>query len=142
MPNSVSTYTLFTDELYRRYIWIQSSPSSRIVIGTGYSGTSQAQYLVFPTFALNTTVIYNLEYNLEGQPANFYINNILKATFSTLIAARQDNKGAAKTYFGFHADYGNNLNGIIYEIIIINRILKTNERTNTYNFLKTRWNVP
>jgi hypothetical protein len=144
MPDSVSLYTLFTDELYRRYIYIQSYSSPRIRIGAGYSETQAlTAYLVFPTFfPLNTTVIYNLEYNLVGQPANFYINNILKATFTTQIATNQDNKGAAETYFGFHANYGYNLNGNIYEIIIINRILKTNERTNTYNFLKTRWNVP
>ena len=142
MPNSTSTYMLFSDDKICRGMWITSSPSSRITIVRGQSGSESTAHFVFNTFVLDTTVIYNLEYNLVGNPGNFYINNILKASFTTLIADSLDNLGAAKTHFGFHANYGYNLNGKIYEIIIINRLLKTNERTNVYNLLKTKWNVP
>ena len=130
-----SFYYLWTDTQLYRSLTIYSDNTIRFK--NGFEGSTS----IANTYPLNTTIIYNLEYNLVGLPGNFYINNISQVTFTTLIATSPISSFGSATYFGGYA-LSNSIIGEIYEIIIIDRLLTTTERTKIYNLLKAKWNVP
>jgi hypothetical protein len=81
-------------------------------------------------------------YNSSGLNGAFYINNNILLNFSSLSVS-----GTTNTFFGSIDDdtaYNTTpatIDGIIYEIIIINRLLTPTERTNIYTTLNTKWMV-
>lgn len=108
-----------------------------LYVGTGDGAAASPSY----SFPINTTVIVNCEYNSSGLGGNFYINNTSITGFTSLAAS-----GTTSTFFGSlnaSATYTTagaaSVDGIIYEIIIINRLITATERTNIYNLLNTRW---
>jgi hypothetical protein len=125
-----TTLTLWMDINADRRLVINSSLSIIINVGIG------PQYTI-PNYTvpINTVIIINCEYDSVGQPGNFYINNELLLSFTSL---SQSGAPSSSTYIGYNGS-GNSFIGIIYEIIIINRLLTDTERRNTYNILKTKW---
>jgi hypothetical protein len=72
----------------------------------------------------------------------YYINNILKSTFTTLIAKEPNHIVTRPASFGYRSvSNWYHLRGIIYEIIVINRSLTDTERRNIYNLLCVKWNI-
>ena len=130
VPANNNYYLISGFTLYRS---ITMYPDNTIQITYGYGGSSR----VTNPISLNTTSIYNLEYNSVNEPGKFFINDILKLSFTSLTAGGT----SLPTYIGNY-NYSGTIIGNIYEIIIINRLLTDTERTNIYNILKTKWNVP
>jgi len=134
-PTGTESHILWTDSQSYRSLSINSNNIINFTHGYGDSTN-----ITNPFINTNTTVIYNLEYNLVGQPGNFYINNISRSSFTTLIAANPTLQGTSTTYFG-NNNLSNSIKGDIFEIIVINRLLTDIERTNIYTLLKAKWNV-
>ena len=103
---------------------------SSLMIGRGDGGAEFPNY----SFPINQTVIVNCEYNSPGQTGYFFINNTSLTTFSNLTAS-----GDTTTEFGSNGGGSTSIDGIIHEILIINRILPTTERTNIYNALLAKY---
>jgi hypothetical protein len=110
-----------------------------LYVGRGDGAAEQPSY----SFPINTTVVVNCEYNSSGLNGAFYINNNILVNFSSLGVS-----GTAQTFFGSigaDASYTSSgsatVDGIIYEIIIIDRLLTSTERTNIYTTLNTKWMV-
>ena len=87
--------------------------------------------------------VLNCEYNSSGLTGNFYVNNTSITSFSSLPAS-----GTTNTFFGsisadtsYSSAGSGTIDGIIYEIIIINRLLTSTERTNIYTTLNTKWMI-
>lgn len=121
---------------YDRTLIMYASSGTTHYVGRGDGGTAYATY----TFTANTTVIVNCEYNTSGQTGGFYINNSLNTSFSSLSP-----NGTTNTVFGaMNASAGqysgaSGITGDMYEIIIVNRLLTSTERTNIYNYLNQKW---
>lgn len=113
---------------------------TRLYVGRGDGGATTPFY----SFPINTTVVVNCEYNSSGLTGNFYVNNTSITSFSSLPAS-----GTTNTFFGsintgttYNGPTGSaTVDGIIYEIIIINRLLTSTERTNIYTTLNTKWMI-
>lgn len=113
---------------------------TRLYVGRGDGGAATPFY----SFPINTTVVVNCEYNSSGLTGNFYVNNTSITSFSSLPAS-----GTTNTFFGsintgttYNGPTGSaTVDGIIYEIIIINRLLTSTERTNIYTTLNTKWMI-
>lgn len=113
--------------------------NSSLMVGRGDGGAAFPSY----SFPINTTVVVNCEYNSSGSTGNFFVNNTSITSFSSLPAS-----GTTNTFFGSigpDASYSSTgsatIDGIIYEIIIINRLLTSTERTNIYTTLNTKWMI-
>ncbi len=123
------------------YMWVDSTlnmtrafiinPTSTITINYG----SIISAVINFTFDINSIYIVNCEYDTAGSARNgyFWINNILKATFTCGTGT------FFSTWFGSYSSAGNQLTGAIYEIIIINKVLSVTERNNIYDFLIVKW---
>jgi hypothetical protein len=134
-----------------RWLWSQSSQINNVggrtlilytssgtqhLVGNGYSFIKSNF-----NFSENNVYVVNCEYNTNGLTGKFYVNNQLDKSFTSYTPY-----GAINTVFGAmnnKADtYVNTPTGItgdIYEIIIINRLLTSTERTNIYNYLDSKW---
>lgn len=113
---------------YGRSIFLRNSPNL-LYIGTG----DTVVVSITNPFTINTTYIVNCEYNnLEEKNGKFYLNNINLITFTC----------EAVTQGTITTSFCKSMISIYYEIIVIDRLLTTTERTKIYNHLKTKWNVP
>ena len=113
---------------YGRSIFLRNSPNL-LYIGTG----DTVVVSITNPFTINTTYIVNCEYNnLEEKNGKFYLNNINLITFTC----------EAVTQGTITTSFCKSMISIYYEIIVIDRLLTTTERTKIYNHLKNKWNVP
>jgi hypothetical protein len=137
-----------------RYLWSTTINNQYFSRSLCMSKDSHGDYLIpltstaaIPyTFPLNITTIVNAEYRLVGSRHQIYVDNILQtnpmtrdwsgSTTSTFFGA----KNGTPTNNGDRDDLSS-LNGIIYEIIVINRSLTDTERRNIYNLLCVKWNI-
>ena len=92
-------------------------------------------------FVPNNIYVINCEYNTNGATGGFYVNNELLTSFSSLSP-----NGTTNTFFGAKdasaevASKGpRGITGYIYEIIIIDRLITSSERTNIYDYLNYKW---
>ena len=113
--------------------------NSSLMVGRGDGSAEFPSY----SFPINTIVVVNCEYNSSGLTGNFYVNNTSITSFSSLPAS-----GTTNTFFGsisadtsYSSAGSGTIDGIIYEIIIINRLLTSTERTNIYTTLNTKWMI-
>jgi len=113
--------------------------SDNIIIIDGFSNALSINYL----FNTNTIYVVNCEYIYDTRrTGSFWINNNLKGTWNLTVPFGLEPDGPFQTIFGASNNSGlSSFIGIIYEIIIIDRILKDFERRNIYNHLNTRWNI-
>jgi hypothetical protein len=102
-----------------------------LYIGRGDGNDVSPTKYIFP---INSIVIVNCEYNSPGQTGYFFINNTNLVNFSNLAVA-----GSMTTEFGSNGGGDTSIDGIIHEILIINRILQTTERTDIYNALLAKY---
>ena len=147
MPITVTNYNNFANAWA---LWVNQDAgrlilisNGKIHIGKGYGTGNFSNDIVSidKTSLLNTIEIYHIEYNIVSKPGKFYINNILQISFTTLNAINPSYTGTQQPSIGYRSDYYY-LKGKIYEVLIIDRLLSDTERTNIYNLLKTKWNVP
>jgi len=147
MPITVTNYNNFANAWA---LWVNQDAgrlilisNGKIHIGKGYGTGNFSNDIVSidKTSLLNTIEIYHIEYNIVSNPGKFYINNILQISFTTLNAINPSYTGTQQPSIGYRSNYYY-LKGIIYEVLIINRLLTDTERTIIYNLLKTKWNVP
>lgn len=121
---------------YDRTLIMYAGSGTTHYVGRGDGGAQNASY----TFTANTTVIVNCEYNISGQTGGFYINNSLNTSFSSLSPNGTNNTvfGAMNATAGQYSG-ASGITGDMYEIIIIDRLLATTERSNIYNYLNQKW---
>jgi len=134
-----------------RYLWSTTISPANFSRSLCMLGGSTDDYLlnlssssaITYTFPLNITTIVNAEYRLVGGRCQIFVDNILQAYFTT----REWSGTTTSTFFGAidgtptNNDSLSSLNGIIYEIIVINRSLTDTERRNIYNLLCVKWNI-
>ena len=118
---------------YDRTLILYASSGTQHYVGVGDGGTAYSSF----SFATNTTYIVNCEYNANGLTGGFYVNNSLDTSFTSLSP-----NGRTTMNFGNVSNNGSGINGDIYEIIIIDKLLTSTERTDLYNYLNDKWSNP
>jgi uncharacterized repeat protein (TIGR02543 family) len=132
-PNPNSKQVLFSNNTFSRGLYYyEDDQSGYLKIGAGVGNTKTFKMLF--SYTNSRKILFNIEYNAPSLVSTLYINNVSRLTFDSLAVET----AASSTYIGNNASYHNTGGFNLHEFIIFKGLLTVSERTNIYNYFKSK----